>query len=237
MKSMTFELDGKTVRIFPGTPGCPEIYLNSFADEGEKIFCELHAAPCPEHSLIVVNGLNWEDDMTPWYCPPLFSDGTPCGGKAEEYGAWMKETLLPAARQQLGGKGLYAAIAGYSLAGLFAVYSLYHSDIFDRAASVSGSLWYPELLPYLASHSLSRKPSCLYFSIGAKEKNTRNRRLKCVEENTEAIVEMFRKQGIETFMELNPGNHYKDSEKRTARGIRWILTHGNGMGKDCGDEG
>lgn len=164
---MTFELDGKKVRIFPGTPGCPEIYLNSFADEGEKIFCELHAAPCPEHSLIVVNGLNWEDDMTPWYCPPLFSDGTPCGGKAEEYGAWMKETLLPAARQQLGGKGLYAAIAGYSLAGLFAVYSLYHSDIFDRAASVSGSLWYPELLPYLASHSLSRKPSCLYFSIGA----------------------------------------------------------------------
>jgi predicted alpha/beta superfamily hydrolase len=227
MENMTFELDGKKIQIFPGTIGSPEIYLNSYMDNGEKIYRLLRELQCPEHSLIVVSGLNWNDDMTPWYCPPLFASDTACGGKADEYLVWMKEKLFPEAECRLEGKGAYAAITGYSLAGLFAVYSLYHTDIFDRAASMSGSLWYPDFLPYLESRKLCRKPSCLYFSLGDREKNTRIKLLRAVQDNTQAIAEKFKNEGIETVFEMNPGNHYKNSEQRTARGIQWILLHEN----------
>ena len=30
------------------------------------------------------------------------------------------------------------------LAGLFAVYATFQSDVFDRVASISGSLWFPD---------------------------------------------------------------------------------------------
>ena len=46
--------------------------------------------------------------------------------------------------------------------------------------------------------------------------------MKTVQENTEMIEKYYRENGISTAFQLNPGNHYKDAEKRTAAGIRWL---------------
>ena len=47
--------------------------------------------------------------------------------------------------------------------------------------------------------------------------------IRCVRENTEAIVDHARKQGIDTTFQLNPGRHYTDVIKRCADGIQWLL--------------
>ena len=47
--------------------------------------------------------------------------------------------------------------------------------------------------------------------------------IRCVRENTEAIVDHARKQGIDTTFQLNPGSHYTDVIKRCAGGIQWLL--------------
>ena len=47
--------------------------------------------------------------------------------------------------------------------------------------------------------------------------------MKTVQENTEKIEEYYRGKGISTVFQLNPGNHYKDAEKRTVAGIHWLL--------------
>ena len=60
----------------------------------------------------------------------------------------------------------WRGIAGYSLAGLFAVYALYRTDVFARAASVSGSLWFPGFREYVFSHTPLCRPDCVYFSLG-----------------------------------------------------------------------
>ena len=33
----------------------------------------------------------------------------------------------------------------------------------------------------------------------------------------------YSEKGIDTILQMNPGNHYQDAEKRTAAGIRWLL--------------
>lgn len=114
-------------------------------------------------------------------------------------------------------------IAGYSLAGLFAVYAAYHTDAFARIVSASGSLWYPDFLEYTQGHTLCRVPDKMYFSLGDREAKTKNHCLCLVEERTRTLYEKYSGQGIPTKFELNPGNHFMDAVGRMARGIRWIL--------------
>ena len=110
-------------------------------------------------------------------------------------------------------------IAGYSLAGLFALYAMYRCDAFDRAASISGSLWYPHFREFAAEHEMPRRPDRIYLSLGDKEKKTRHPLLKTVQDNTEALAKHYRQLGIEVTFELNPGNHFEAVDFRSAKGI------------------
>jgi predicted alpha/beta superfamily hydrolase len=114
-------------------------------------------------------------------------------------------------------------IAGYSLAGLFALWAVYHTDVFDGVISGSGSFWYPGFVEYAASHHLMRQPSSIYLSLGDRESRVRNRTLQCVEENTRWLSAHYQAQGITTTFELNTGNHYMQTELRMAKGIGWTL--------------
>ena len=199
------------------------IYLNTFEGEGEQVLRLLRDDGCPAFTLVSVSNLDWNHDMSPWEIPPVFKNTEPCTGGADDYLKLLIEKIMPEAEREIKGTVSWRGIAGYSLAGLFALYSLYRTDIFSRAASMSGSLWYPGISEYISSHTMKRIPDCLYFSLGSKEARTRNHYMKTVQENTEKIEEYYREKGISTVFQLNPGNHYKDAEKRTAAGIHWLL--------------
>ena len=47
--------------------------------------------------------------------------------------------------------------------------------------------------------------------------------MKTVEEKTETLYRYYQSQGIGCVYELNPGNHFRDPEKRMARGICRLL--------------
>ena len=113
----------------------------------------------------------------------------------------------------------WRGIAGYSLAGLFAIYALYRTDLFSRAASVSGSLWYPGFRDFIISSQLRARPDRLYLSLGDRESKGST---STVLGNTEAIAAHFSSIGISTLFELNPGNHFTDPAGRTAKGIDFI---------------
>ena len=142
---------------------------------------------------------------------------------AEAYLAQLTEKILPVMEQRLKGRPVWRALAGYSLAGAFAVYGLYRTGAFCRAASVSGSLWFPGLKEYLLSHEMQNRPDCLYFSLGNKESKTRNPAMKPVEQNTREIEDFFRSKGVKTVFQLNPGGHFQEPEKRVAAALGWLL--------------
>ena len=221
----SFTVEQKTVSVFPSRePDRPVIYLNTFAKEGEQVYQALKASGCPDVTLVAISNLEWDHDMAPWDIPPISQDDTPCTGGADDYLKLLTQTILPQAEQDLPGTPVWRGIAGYSLAGLFAVYSIYHTDLFSRIASMSGSLWFPGIKEYIFSHEMKGRPDHLYFSLGKKESKTRNRFLKCVQQNTQEIQAFYAGKGIDTIFQLNPGNHYQHAVERTAAGIAWILS-------------
>lgn len=226
-KDVTLPLDGRTITITPGQAGSPAVYLNCFEDNSRDIAAALRAQNAPFCTIIAVSGTDWDKELTPWVAPPLSKRDQPFGGKADEYLSWMQNRLIPEAEATLPESPAYRAIAGYSLAGLFAVYALYRTDLFARAASISGSVWYPDFLEYAVSHEPVRLPECAYFSVGDRECRSRNQALRTVQERTEALERHFQDLGVPTVFELNPGGHFVDEIPRTAKGIQWILEHRN----------
>lgn len=154
MQMYTFSVDGKIISVFPAAgPDAPVIYLNTVSDEGQGVFQTARGAGCPPFTLVAIRGLDWNHDMAPWDSPPAFRNGQPFTGGAREYLELLTRRILPAAEQTLVGPPRWRGIAGYSLAGLFALYAICHTDAFSRVGSMSGSLWFPGIREYLHSHA------------------------------------------------------------------------------------
>lgn len=217
----TFTAGGRAVTVFPAdTPGAPVVYLNTFGEEGQKVFDALPAGP--PLNLVAISGLDWGRDMAPWNSPAVFKNAAPFSGGADDYLRLLTGEILPAAERDLPGPPRWRGIAGYSLAGLFAVYALCRTDAFSRAASVSGSLWFPGFREYVFAHPPARRPDCVYLSLGDRESKTRSPVLQTVWENTEAICGFYRQQGVRATFQLNPGGHHDHPARRTAAGIGWM---------------
>lgn len=220
---MVFTVEGKRVEVFPAAvPGCPVLYLHTVEDDGGAVYEAVQARTGRDFSLVAVSCLDWNADLSPWAAPAVFAKGAPFSGGAGAYLSLLLEKIVPQAESLLPPVS-WRGIAGYSLAGLFAVYALYHTDFFESAASVSGSLWFPGIQDYIFSHGFLQKPRRLYFSLGNKECRTHNRYMQCVQENTQAIEAFCRSQGIDTVFRLNPGNHFQNAVSRCADGICWLL--------------
>ena len=213
------------VTVYPAAASDrPVVYLNTFAEEGDRVYQELSRTHGPDFTLVVISGLDWNHDMAPWRIPPITKNDVPCTGGADAYLQFFTGTILPKAEALIPGTVPWRGLAGYSLAGLFAVYAMYQTAYFSRIASISGSLWFPAFKQYVFTHDMMKKPDYLYFSLGDKESRTSNPYLKPVEECTEAIRTFYAAQGLHTAFRLNPGGHHKNTVGRTAAGIAWILS-------------
>ena len=148
--------------------------------------------------------------------------GLSCG--ADDYLRLLTKEIIPAAEKEIGGIPCWRGLAGYSLAGLFALYAIYQTDLFSRVGSMSGSLWFPGMKEYIFSHEPQHQLDCIYFSLGDKESKTKNPILRTVQENTKEICAYYQRKGIDTVFRLNPGNHFVQSVERTAAGIDWLLS-------------
>ena len=204
-------------------PAAPLIVLNTFGNEGEAVYAAVRSLTKKDFSMLVVSGMDWNRDLSPWEAKAVFKNDAPFGGKADEFLDKLLDQAIHNAVSELGCKPQFIAIAGYSLAGLFAVYSLNRTDIFSRAASASGSFWFPGFLEFASSREFVGKPEKLYLSLGDAEARTRNPVMATVQDNTEKLAVLSRGRGLDTVFELNPGNHFKDPALRMAKGIRSIL--------------
>ena len=200
----------------------PLIIFNQFSDEGEAAFLVLQKENSKDFHFLAIGNLNWERDLSPWPAPALSKDGEDFSGGADAYLESLLSAILPWATERIHGKASFIGIAGYSLAGLFALYALYKTDAFTRVASMSGSLWFPGIKEFCKENTMKILPEKLYLSIGDKESKTRHPILQTMQENTEDLLKYFKSMGIETTYEVNPGNHFQDVNLRCAEGI-WEL--------------
>ena len=219
-----FNMYNKEITLYKSADiNAPLIVFNTFEGDGEGVYKELQNMGCSFINLLVVGNIDWNHDMSPWYMPSIYSKEKSFSGGADEYLKLLIDKILPRAKELMDGEPKFTGIAGYSLAGLFAVYAMYKTDVFDRVACMSGSLWFHDFIEYCKRNEYKRLPDKIYFSLGDKEANTRNPVLKTVQDKTIELSEYFKSLGTEVIFELNPGNHFTYTIPRSAKGIKAIL--------------
>lgn len=221
---------GKKVTIFYTNTQAkvlPLVILNTFNEEGEKVYQTCLNIGAREFILVAISNLDWNNDLTPWFATKINKNTNNFLGKADNYLNLLINEIIPKVtnylKENLQITIKYIALAGYSLAGLFAIYAIYKTDSFSRIVSASGSFWYPEFIDFASKNKISLNINKIYLSLGDKESKTRNTLLATVENNTLSLEQIFKIKGIDTIYESNAGNHFKDATLRTAKGIKWIL--------------
>ena len=203
----------------------PVIYLPVVMGDGSEVYNRCLELDCPPFTLVAIGGLDWNRELSPWACDGTVRDAEPFGGQAADFLDELLNQIIPQVESSLPQPPTWRGIAGYSLAGLFALWSLWQTDAFDRAASASGSLWFPGFIDHAHEHAMAVTPDAVYLSLGKKEAKTPNRMMRHVLDDTRTMEALLVGRGIPTTLELNPGNHFAQTDLRMARGIHWILTH------------
>ena len=201
----------------------PLLILHCFSEEEEAVVKLLRGQEYFSFPLLCINNLEWQKDMCPWDSPALINTEKDFIGGAEEYLSLLEKEIIPKAVEILGEEPTYYVLAGYSLAGLFALYTGYRSSLFSRIASVSGSLWYPDFVSFAKEREMLSKTEKLYLSLGTEEAKTNHAILSTIERKTRELVEHYQSSGYCVNYELNPGNHFCEVEQRIEKAIRWIM--------------
>ncbi len=178
----------------------------------------LRAAGEARFRVIAVPCGDWNRDLSPWRAPPAFKKGGDFSGGAE---AFLPEVLgaLDAAEAALGEAPERRVIAGYSLAGLFALWTLYRTPRFDRAACASPSLWFPGWTDFMAAQPLLPARPRVALSLGDREDKSRNPGLSGVGDAVRGAQSLLLSRGVPCTLRMDRGGHFEDAAGRTARTI------------------
>lgn len=162
--------------------------------------------------LIAMKTDSWFHDLSPWKAPAVFGN--------EDFGDGAKETLS-IILEECTDPGRTYYIGGYSLAGLFALWAAYQTDIFSGAASASPSMWFPGFIEFMRYNKI--KTERVYLSLGDREERTSNPVMKTVGECIRTAHDMILDQSIPCTLEWNRGNHFKEPDLRIAKGFSWLI--------------
>ena len=159
---------------------------------------------------------DWNRDLSPWPAPPAFGK-EPFGGEAERTLSYVREELLPDLRSRYGlSETVPAVIGGYSLAGLFALWSVWRCRDFAAAAAASPSVWFPGWTGFAEASAPSAR--AVYLSLGDREERTKNRVMAAVGDCIRRTEKTLRERhGTPCVLEWNEGNHFREPDRRTAR--------------------
>ena len=166
---------------------------------------------------------DWNSELTPWEMPLLRGKGNFGDGAAGTL-EFIKNDLIPSLSEYISteNKEIKYILGGYSLAGLFSLWSGYQTDIFEGIAAVSPSVWYKGWIEYVgAGKPLSEK---IYLSLGDTEEKTKHQILSKIGDNIRKQYEILEKsENVKTVLEWNEGNHFQNPDIRTAKGFLWVM--------------
>ena len=209
-----------TVELFMETDSQTVVYTVMDPAETQAVWSMLKE---PRPALAAISGVDWNRELSPWSAPKVFRGGADFGGEGPAFLDALTGRIVPLAEAQLGFAPVCRTIAGYSLAGLFALWSVFQTDMFDRVASVSGSLWFDGFMDYMRSSAPPNGLRRIYLSLGDREKNVRNQRMAAAEDCTRRAAELLRGWNIPVMFEMNPGGHFQDIPGRIARGVNQLM--------------
>ena len=164
--------------------------------------------------LIAVKVDNWNEDLSPWKAPAVF-------GK-EDFGSGAEKTLEEILTLCSDNSKTYY-IGGYSLAGLFALWASYQTDAFKGVAAASPSMWFPDFTGFMKANEI--KSNTVYLSLGDREEKARNPVMATVGDKIREAHTLLSGCGVNSVLEWNEGNHFKDADVRTVKAFSCLPRH------------
>ena len=172
--------------------------------------------------LIAVRIDDWNNDLSPWEAPAVFGKEGFGGGASE---------ILDELLELCGNKSRTYYIGGYSLAGLFALWAAYQTDVFKGAAAASPSIWFPGFTEYMKKNEI--KTDTVYLSLGDREEKTRNPVMATAGDRIREAYVLLKERGVNCILEWNEGNHFRDPDLRIAKAFAWVLNNKNAASFCC----
>ena len=165
---------------------------------------------------------DWNKELAPWTAAPVYGK-VPFGNGAQYTLEIIEDGVIPEMISRFSSlKGADVIIGGYSLAGLFALWCCYESDLFSAVAAASPSVWYPEWMKFIGSHNPNAKR--IYLSLGDAEAKTKQPVMATVADNITALYDMLKKYSdVRSFLEWNVGGHFREPALRTAKAFVWAV--------------
>ena len=142
---------------------------------------------------------------------------------AEDTYQYLEKVLLPYIKANM--HPIRLILGGYSLGGLFALWSVTRTDAFDAVYAGSPSLWMEGWNEYADAHPL--KVRYAYMSLGDKEECTRKQPFCIIGDRVRLQHKRHQAQlgSDHCILEWNEGGHFNEIEKRKAKGAAWIINH------------
>lgn len=176
-------------------------------------------------SLFAFEIKDWNLELTPWEMPLIFGKGN-FGTGAKDTLDWIQKDLISQIEKEFfanNEKKIKYILGGYSLAGLFALWTGYQENEFVAINAASPSVWYKDWVSYISKNN--PVSNTIYLSLGNTEEKSKNQIISKVKENIEIQFKNLKThENIKNvILEWNEGNHFKDSGLRTAKGFVWCL--------------
>ena len=179
--------------------------LSGIEEEAKQLAAFEDRGQLSGHGLLVAVRVNdWSLELSPWEAPQpsgssLFGDGAP---------AFLEKllALIPELKRRFDlTADCPVVLGGYSLAGFFSLWA------------ASPSLWFQGFMKYQRGHKPRVKAVSL--SLGDKEEKTRNEMMascgSAMRKYYEELSELLEPGAL--VFEWNPGGHFDENAKRTAR--------------------
>lgn len=178
--------------------------------------------------MVAVEGVDWNNDLTPWEAPGVFKSAKPFGGRASDFLRRLREEVIVPVETELLGAAADASqrrICGVSLSGMFALWASMSTSLFGGCVCVSGSMWYDGFARWV---SVTRPPEALKevcMVLGEKEKNSRDRRMCTVEDATAAIAAKLASDGVDVRFLMDGGTHFSPVVPRLELAFETRIRH------------
>ena len=163
---------------------------------------------------------DWEVELTPWHDPAV-SKRQAVGEHAGESLRYITEELIPYLHQEYG--EIPIVLGGYSLGGLFSLWSGFESDCFAAIAAMSPSVWIAGWQDYASQHPV--KSPYVYLSLGDREEHCRDKAIAQVGNNIRWEYDHLQRTIGPDHCTLvwEKGGHFVTPHLRLARAFAWCV--------------
>lgn len=168
----------------------------------------------------VVN--DWNKDLSPWKAKAIFGKKNFEGAAKETLDDLTKYFIPQLKKEHDLDDEICVILGGYSLAGLFCLWSAYQTDMFSAVMAASASVWFDGWTGFAKENRIRCRN--VYLSLGDRESDTKNPVMKKVEECMKMQFALLAEDDIfNCALEFNEGNHFTDVAKRCAKGYEWCI--------------